>query len=250
MPAEHRDAARRYRAGLAARKGEATFQVVVGESDLLITATSDLSSVAGGAVRALRGQITSYAALHPDFLDSLSPLPPAPGAPEIVRRMCAAAAAVDVGPMAAVAGAVAMMTAEALSSLSTELLVENGGDLYCISTKERTIGLLADPAQGIALGVRVAADEFPVSFCSSSGRIGHSLSFGRGDLVAVRAGDACLADAAATALANRLGTSRDLTRVTDQAMAWEGIGIEGVFAQLGEKMAVWGRMELTAAALD
>jgi len=249
MDSPHLDPARRYRAGLATRSGETTFQVVVGESDLLFTARQDLSQQAGNIVRRLRGEIQTYADLHPEFYPSLTPLPAAPGAPEIVRRMCEAAALVGVGPMAAVAGAVAMLAAWELAPLSEDILAENGGDLYCMSTRERTIGLLADPAQGIALGVTVPAAEFPVSFCSSSGRIGHSLSFGQGDLVAVRAKDACLADAAATALANRLGSSRDLSRVTAQAQAWEDIGIEGVFAQMDETIAVWGKMELTALAM-
>lgn len=245
----HLDPARRYRTDLARRAGETTFQVVIEESDLLFTAREDLSEQAAAVVRRLRGDIQAYAALHPGFYSSLAPLPAEQGAPEIVRRMCHAAAQVAVGPMAAVAGAVAMLAAEALSSLSSDLLVENGGDLYCISTRERTIGLLADPVQGIALGITVPATDFPVSFCASSGRIGHSLSFGTGDLVAVRSSDACLADAAATALANRLRSGRDLGRVTSQAQAWESIGIQGVFAQMGEQIAVWGRMELTALAL-
>lgn len=249
MPGAHRDPARTYRADLARRSGETTFQVVINETDLLVTAVRDLAAETAQIVRQLRGDIMAYAALHPDFLPSLVPLPATDHAPQIVRRMCQAAALVGVGPMAAVAGAVAMMTAEALAPLSPDLLVENGGDLYCLSTRERTIGLLADPAQGIALGVTIPPSDFPLSFCASSGRIGHSLSFGRGDLVAVRAKDACLADAAATALANRLRSGRDLTRVTDQAQAWEDLGIDGVFAQMGEKMAVWGKMELTAVEI-
>jgi len=249
MERAHLDPARTYRAGLSRRPGETSFQVVVGESDLLITACSDLSAQAGDVLRRLRGDIQTHAALNPGFYPSLVPLPAPPGAPEIVRRMCAAAAAAGVGPMAAVAGAVAMMTAEALAPLSPELLVENGGDLYCISTRTRTIGLLADPAQGIAIGVTVPTAEFPVSFCASSGRIGHSLSFGRGDLVAVRAADACLADAAATALANLLRSRQDVGRVTEQAKAWEALGVQGVFAQMDETLAVWGRMELTALAV-
>ena len=244
----HLDPARRYRASLSARPGEVSFQVVIEESDLMITARRDLSQEAADEVRRLRGEIMAHAAVHPEFLTSLSPLAAPPGAPLIVRRMCDAAARTGVGPMAAVAGAVAQGVAEALAGLSPDVLVENGGDFHALSTRERTIGILADPSQGVALGVTVAASEFPVSFCASSGRIGHSLSFGAGDLVAVRARDASLADAAATALCNRLRSSRDLAAVTNQAMAWEEIGLEGIFAQCDGRIARWGRMELTAIA--
>lgn len=242
----HIDPARRYRASMSARKGEISFQVVVEETDLMITARRDLSHEAAAEARRLRGEIMAHAALHPEFLTSLYPLPAPQGAPLIVRRMCDAATLTAVGPMAAVAGAVAQGVAEALAQTSPDVIVENGGDLYALSTTERTIGILADPSHGVALGVTVAPHEFPVSFCASSGRIGHSLSFGAGDLVAVRARDASLADAAATALCNRLRSSRDLAAITDQAMAWEGIGIEGVFAQCDGRIALWGRMELTA----
>ncbi|EPR34765.1 ApbE family lipoprotein [Alkalidesulfovibrio alkalitolerans DSM 16529] len=244
----HLDPARRYRASLSTQPGEVSFQVVVEESDLMITARRDLSHEAADAARRLRGEIMAHAVLYPEFLTSLSPVAAPRGAPLIARRMCDAAARTGVGPMAAVAGAVAQGVAEALAEASPDVLVENGGDLYALSTRERTIGILADPSHGVALGVTIMPDEFPVSFCASSGRIGHSLSFGAGDLVAVRARDASLADAAATALCNRLRSSRDLAAVTDQAMAWEEIGIEGVFAQCDGRIALWGRMELTAIA--
>jgi ApbE superfamily uncharacterized protein (UPF0280 family) len=123
-------------------------------------------------------------------------------------------------------------------------LVENGGDLFILGNKPRLVGLLAEPESGMLLGVEL--DGGPAAFCSSSGRIGHSLSLGKGDLVTVRSEDAALADAAATALANRLNSPDDLRRVTEQAARWRSLGVRGVFAQCGGSMAVWGDMELTA----
>ncbi|MEG6550078.1 UPF0280 family protein, partial [Desulfocurvibacter africanus] len=103
-----------------------------------------------------------------------------------------------------------------------------------------------DPEAGVSVGLRFAPEEFPLSLCASSGRIGHSLSFGHGDLVVVRSPSGSLADAAATALSNRLKSSRDLEQVVDSAKRLEAAGVQGVFAQCGGKLAVWGRMELAA----
>lgn len=64
-----------------------------------------------------------------------------------------------------------------------DCLVENGGDLYLISSRDRVIGLLPEPGSGLFIGVRIPAGDCPLSLCASSGRIGHSLCFGRGELV-------------------------------------------------------------------
>jgi ApbE superfamily uncharacterized protein (UPF0280 family) len=148
--------------------------------------------------------------------------------------------------MAAVAGAIAQMTAERFQDISPDILVENGGDTYLCSTLDRHIGILSIPAEKMRLCVPVSADEFPCSFCASSARIGHALSFGNADLVVVRAKDAALADAAATALANRLKTPDDMGAVLDKAQEWTDIGVDGVFAQCTGRIGVWGNMELVA----
>lgn len=221
-----------------------TFQVVIEESDLWVAARSDLSLPMSELVRTLRGQIQSYAAIYPKFLTSLRPLPVDLRAPEIIQRMCRAATLCDVGPMATVAGTIAQMVAEKLQHQSPDLLIENGGDTYLYSTRDRHIGILAVPEQGTRLCVPVAAAEFPCSFCASSAKIGHSLSFGQADLVVTRSCDASLADAAATALANQLQTPADLGNVLALAQMWETIGLDGVLAQCAGEIGVWGKMEL------
>jgi len=223
-----------------------TFQVVIEESDLWIAAHQDLSSMAAAEIRRLRGQIQAWAELHPEFYPALTPLPCPQRAPAIVRRMYRAAEAVGVGPMAAVAGAIAQAVAEALHQESPEVLVENGGDNYLISRTERVVGILDDPAAGIHLGLRLTPKDFPCALCASSAHIGHSLSFGDADLVVVRAADAALADAAATALANRVHSPRHVHRTLALAQAWEAIGIEGVLVRCGDVFGAWGNLELVA----
>ena len=54
-----------------------------------------------------RRQLEAYIAAHPEFRTTLIPWPEDPFAPPVVRQMIKAARTVGVGPMAAVAGALA-----------------------------------------------------------------------------------------------------------------------------------------------
>ncbi len=234
----------------SAHADEMSFQIVVEQTDLWITvrraAGVDFAREALERVNFLRRQIRNWMLIDPAFGPSFSPLAVADHAPEIVRRMGEACARMGVGPMAAVAGAVASMTADHLLRFSSEVIVENGGDVMLHSTRDRVVALLPDPGQGAVLGLRISAGEFPVSVCSSSSTIGHSLSFGKGELAAVRARDAFLADAAATAFCNRLQKPEDVRRVLEEAAALPDAPIEGLFLQCGEAVGVWGNMELVA----
>lgn len=245
MTARHLAPFRTYRSGGAPAGRETAFQVVVEQTDLYVVAPAEMSREVGEVVRSLRGALRAHIELQPEFATRLSPLDPGPNAPEIARRMAESSAPFKVGPMAAVAGTMAQMVSEAFPE-SGDFLVENGGDLYLRSSRERVIGILTDPTGEAALGVRLRPSEFPVSFCASSATIGHSLSLGGADLVVVRAAQAGIADAAATALANRLHDARGLEAVTSLARSWQDRGIQGLFAQAEGKIAVWGRMELEA----
>lgn len=248
MDKRHLGWQRDYRKQCVCRPGEVAFQVVVEETDLRVLARKDLSAPMLHTVARLRADIKSWMALHPEFRTSLVPVVVADSAPEVVRRMTAGAALVGVGPFAAVAGVVAQMTAEAHVDVSEDLIVENGGDIFMYSCTDRVVGLLADPAGGPTMGVRVAAADCPVSLCASSATIGHSLSLGQGDLAVVRARDAALADAAATALGNRLNNRWNGGASVEKALAWAEslapLGVEGAFVQCGESLGIWGKMEL------
>ncbi len=240
----HNDTNRDYRLSCARHAGEQGFQVVVEESDLWVTARCDLRAEMAQALTRLRADLKSWILLYPEFQASLSPLPVPEAAPEIIRRMSKAAVIANVGPFAAVAGAIAQMLAEEFSAESPDIIVENGGDTYIYSRRPRAIGLLADPAGGMALSVEVLPEDCPVSFCASSAHIGHSLSFGKSDLVVVRAKDAALADACATAFANLLCSADDIPAVIRRAQRLAPHGVEGIFAQGGGKIGLWGKMEL------
>jgi len=240
----HLNPLRTYRELYAPDKNELGYQVVVEESDLWIVSQVDLKNEILDQVIKLRAQIKAYIDLHPEFLTSLKPVSVPKSAPSIIQKMAHAGELFDVGPMAAVAGAIAHEVAQKFHPLSPNLLVENGGDVYMYSTKDRKIGLLAHPEDNLYLGLLIPKQDFPCTLCSSSATIGHSLSLGQGDLVVVKARDGAIADAAATALNNKLQNRGSLSRVLKTAEEWREKGVSGVFAQLDEHVGIWGDMEL------
>jgi hypothetical protein len=186
----------------------------------------------------------AYAELHPAFLTSLVPLPLEPGSPQIVFAMLEAARIMQVGPMAAVAGAIAQDVVDTFGPTCGDILVENGGDIFIRSSIPRTVGLLPDPNNEMTLGLALKPEDFPCAVCASSASIGHSLSLGRGDLVVTRARSGALADAAATRLCNELRTRQDLRRVLALAEGFSPQGLLGVLAQCRGQIGIRGEMEL------
>lgn len=218
-------------------------RVVVGETDLWLAAECDLSARAGARVRFYRRQLRAYMARDPHFVAALAPLPELPGAPPLVLRMLAAGRAAGVGPMAAVAGAIAQAVGEDLAAESAELVLENGGDLYLRSRRPRIAVIHAGASElSGRLGLALPPCPDGMGVCTSAGTVGPSLSFGRADAATIVAQDAALADAAATALGNRLRSPADL----EAAVAWaaELPGVRGALAIMGSHLAAAGELEL------
>ncbi len=219
------------------------FHVRAGQSDLLISADRPLREAAARTLRALRRDLEAYLQRDPDFAAALDPRDPAPGAPPIAAEMADAARLCAVGPMAAVAGAVAQHVGEALLRETGQIIVENGGDIFLYTTRPRLVAIYAgqSPLSG-RIGVRVRQIARPLGVCTSSGTVGHSLSLGRADAAIVLADSAALADAAATALGNRVQQATD----TEDALVFvrETPGLLGGAVILGEHLGAWGDLEL------
>ncbi len=241
----HNSSHRQYRTLCQARQGEVAFQIMLAESDIRIVTCNTAPHLPSRMLETLgklRADIQGWTHLYPEFRTSLSPLPIPTHAPQIIMRMCQAAQKAHVGPFAAVAGSIAQMLAEAHPA--PNIIVENGGDVYMVSQKERLVALLADPTSGVSMGLQLSHDAFPVALCASSATIGHSLSLGHGDLAVVRAKDAALADAVATALGNRV---RSAATTQDALHFGQNIaGVDGLFVQCHATIGVWGNMELVA----
>lgn len=224
------------------------FRVVYRETDLAVLAERDLSLEVLGLIREIRRPLEEYLAEHPEFLKALKPLPQDPRAPEIVKKMLWAGKVAGVGPMAAVAGAIAEAVGQKLleEGYTRKVVVENGGDIFLALGRPATVALYAgdSPLSG-KVGLRIAPDFQPCGVCTSSGKIGHSLSLGRADAVTVIAREAALADAAATALGNLVRGQRSLPRVFSAAR--EIPDLLGVVCVVGKELgAVGPAVELVA----
>jgi len=233
---------RHYRSWLA-RDGLVPFRVTVKETDLYILARTSLEREAHEVVIHLRHQLEEYIRANPLFQTSLVPLPDDPQAPKIVKELLAASHKAGVGPMAGVAGAVAELVGRELLAKTPEVVVENGGDIFMQSSTERKIGLFAGESPlNMKVGVRVLPEKTPLGICTSSGTVGHSTSFGKADAVCVISPSTALADAAATALGNRVQGKGDIERVLEEGRAISGV--EGMVIIVDDALGVWGEYEL------
>jgi len=237
------DARRVYRDWVGGQ-GFVTFTVALGETDLHIATPHDLSREALASAANHRGAIETYIRSHPRFATSLEPVEAHEDAPDIAKDMGRAAAAAGVGPLAAVAGAIAEAVGHDLLQFSDEVIVEYGGDSFLSSHCRRTVGLYAGRSVLTGkLALLIEPEDSPLGICTSSGSFGHSLRFGAADACTVLARSATFADAVATSLANRLRTASDLGGVLTASRIPEGV--TGVVAVIGGRVAVWGQVRLT-----
>jgi ApbE superfamily uncharacterized protein (UPF0280 family) len=220
------------------------FEVIVKETDLLVCTERDLSAEARESVMRYRHQLETYIAMNPEFQTSLIPTKDDPRVPEIIQEMVQTSRIANVGPMASVAGAMAEMVSKDLLKLSKEVIVENGGDIYLASLKERTVGIYAsDSPLSLKIGILIKPEETPLGICTSSGTVGHSLSFGKADAVCILSKSAALADAAATAVGNIIQEKKDIEKGLERGREIEGV--LGAIIIVGEKIGVWGNITLT-----
>ena len=215
----------RYRARMGGRF--CSFAVSYKETDLWIgvdpgSYSASMEDFAATLARRLRLELDGYIAQRPEFLASLLPIAEGPGTevPGIARDMMAASALAGVGPMAAVAGAVAERVGSALAREfgCRETVVENGGDLWMMFEDEMEVAVFAGASPlSERVGVSISPNFSPLGLCTSSGTVGPSLSLGRADaaMVACRAEpearlSGALADAWATALGNAVQGPEDI----------------------------------------
>jgi len=222
-----------------------SFEVAVKETDLYIRAARNLEAEALEAVIRYRVPLEEYIKSHPLFLRSLEPCSVEEDAPGIVKDMAQAARIVGVGPMASVAGAIGEAVGKDLLAHTPEIIVENGGDIFISILRPRLIGVYAgeSPFTGkIALDINPS--DTPLGICTSSGTVGHSLSLGTADAVIVLSRSTALADAAATAIGNRVRTVDDIDMAIEQAQVIGGLA--GVIVIKDDRMGMWGSVKLVS----
>ncbi|KNZ42851.1 UPF0280 family protein [Acetobacterium bakii] len=223
------------------------FQVLELETDLFIgvdsmVMNSALPQVALKSVKQLRQSIMDYNKTCPGFIRSLVPLTMDTGAVAIVQDLLKSGIATGIGPMGAVAGAVSKYIGAVLASFSEEIIVENGGDLLIKTKKVRRIALYTGNPEFSDIGLLIKPRKKSLGICTSSGILGHSLSFGKADAVTVVSEDIPLADAAATALCNRIKTPGDIAGGLDWIKTIPGI--LGALIIIEDQLGAWGEIEL------
>lgn len=229
----------------AVAQSMAAFTVRVDETDLAIKASVPLRNEARELVREYRSSLLEYARRHPRLLTSFKPLAVEDDAPEIVKLMASASAQYDVGPMAAVAGAIAELTGRRLlemipQSEPRELIIENGGDCFIKTDRPATVLLFAGERSpfNAKLKIKIDAAATPKGVCTSSATVGHSKSFGSADAVVAVADSAALADAAATAICNGIHEAADIRRAIEAEK--KAATLAGLLITLREHIGTWG----------
>lgn len=220
-----------------------TVEVIDEETDILVSGVIDLSIPARESVSKYRNQIKDYIRKCEQFLITLKPIEVYDDAPQIVKDMASAAKIAGVGPMAAVAGVLAEYVGNDLLKFSDEVIVENGGDIFIEATKKKLMGIYAgsSPFTG-KIGVEIEPEQTPLGICTSSGTVGHSLSFGKADAVVILSKWTALADAVATATGNIVKNENDIHKGIDFARSIDGI--EGVIIIVGSKIGIWGNIKI------
>ena len=225
-------------------EGLVTFEVKELETDLLISAGKNLENKARESVLNYREEILSYIRKNKDFFTSLEPINVDGDAPRIVEAMANAGKKASVGPMAAVAGAIAEFVGRDLLAYTDEVIVENGGDIFIKTKVKRVLGVYAgedSPFSG-KLALEISPSEEGSGICTSSGTVSHSLSFGRADAALIISGDTALADAVATAMGNVVKSKGHIEKGIDFAKSIDGV--RGVLVIVGDKLGSWGEIRL------
>ena len=221
------------------------YRISVDETDLSVGTRGLWRREALEAVLEARRQVLAAIGDRPRFRTSLEPLRAHGTETPLIREMLEAGSLASVGPMAAVAGAVAQFVGRRLMELSPEVVVENGGDVFLFGRKSRSVAVVAgeSPLSGL-LSIKVQPGD-GVGVCTSSGTVGHSLSFGKADAAMVLARSCALADAAATRLGNLVKDPLQLDAPLHEICAIPGV--EGALVIAGDRLGVLGRLELQAA---
>ena len=225
-----------------------SFTVAYKETDLWIgidqaSFQESIPTFTESRIRTLREYMDAYLQNDPDYATSLVPYEAQPGAPTIFQEMSEVTRKSGIGPMSAVAGAVASRIGQEIKEKYgvREIIVENGGDIYADIQENIDIAVFAGTShQSEKVGFTLRAEHAPLGICTSSGTVGPSLSFGKADAVMIICKNCALADTYATAFANEIKTTDDIAPCIEKigktkdilaaiCIKDDKIGIHGIF---------------------
>lgn len=187
-----------------------------------------------------RNLLENYIRGHPGFLDSFEPLEVPNNAPTVVKEMARAGALANVGPMAAVAGALAHQVVQTVWDMGYDYVVlDNGGDVAFVTDKPLTIGVLPSTSRFKHLAFQLEPVGFVRGVCSSSGLVSHSFSYGVANSVTVLAKNTAVADAVATATCNKVKDQTEARSVANESLS---PAVDGIVVLCKHQLVLAGRV--------
>ncbi len=213
------------------------------ETSVWITADEQrYIEIAKARIKEQRKELERFIRWHPFFLVTLEPyeIGEDKEVPEVAQRMIMASSLFGLGPMSAVAGTLAELAVEAMQDAgATHAIVDNGGDVALINDREILVGIHAGNSPfSNRIALRIEPSSAIIGICTSSGTVGHSISFGYADAATVIGSSASVSDAAATALGNHITDEdniHDVFRVISHAK-----DVKGALIIYRDVLAKWG----------
>jgi len=227
------------------------YKVTVQETNLSVYSNLILIDEIKESILKCRNYIESYINQYPEFLSTLTPYNEPGPKHSIIEKMIRDSMAANTGPMASVAGTISEFVVKNIKKNHrsvTDLIIENGGDIYMYNSRPVTIAVFAgDSPLSMKFGIEFNKPEEYISFCTSSGKIGHSLSFGSADAVCVISKSGSLADAVATSLGNIIKNKNDIKDGIE--LGKRIIGVKGIVIIKHDKIGMWGDIKLVPLRL-
>jgi len=219
------------------------YEIIHRETDLFCGTKVDLSRYIKERLIYYRHQLDEYIKLRPAFKESFVPIGNDKYAPPIVKKMIEASAAIGVGPLACVAGAIAEFIGNDIVSMTDEFILENGGDIYLKTKRQRKILIYAkDSPFSEKIAISINPSEKALGVCTSSGTVGHSISFGRADAVCVVGESSLFCDGVATYIGNIVKQKDDISFAIEKAKTFKEI--RGILIIINDRIGVWGDLQL------
>jgi ApbE superfamily uncharacterized protein (UPF0280 family) len=227
-----------------------SFTVGYKDTDLWIGIDPDsykkeMKGFAINKITELRKTLEEYIYKDPEFAKSLIPRKVQPNAPEIAKIMTKASIMPGIGPLSAVAGTFAECLGKEFIKhyAPKEVVIENGGDIFLSLQNELILSVYAgsSPLSG-KVGIKLPILKTPIGVCTSAGKVGPSLSFGKADAVMVVCHSTPLADSWATSLGNRIKSVKDIEPVLKETEKYPEI--LSVLAICEGSIGIRGKYEL------
>ena len=221
-------------------------QIDIGETHIRLTSDLEDHNLKG-YIHCLRRDLKAYIRRNQDFLLSMEPIESdEENLSPIVEKMYESSSFADVGPMACVAGTISQLSLDYLiENGSRHSIVENGGDIAIVCDKKVLCGIYSrNPVLGNGMAFEIRPRSRPLGICTSSGKIGHSISFGEADSVTVISASPSIADGLATRIANEVTGQDCESRVSNALECSENYRefFEGVLVISDENVGTVGRL--------